>query len=372
MLFALEKDQPGLAILNQMLEDDTCFVCSTSLNDSSKKYIKEKLIPFFKNELNNNDDELNKLTELNEMFRKFDSFLFKFNEFNEDFFVNKLEDIAENINNKRKISKEKETYIRENGSTTINDNALISLSTYDQAILQIKQIEEKIKVKRAKLRELEDELVKTSTSISNDIPDEEDSPKLKTAKNLEIFNNDLKNFLIEIKKNTYQLFSTQLEASSNEKFKAISVNNEKFKDQQIKVDFNLGANNEPNFEIKVVNKSGHSMNQGGGASQVLRQLSVIFGLIDKAGGSVDYPFIADAPTDKMSSSLTKDFFKYQLEKATNQNILITKELWDDESNQLNILGLEILENIASKQNSRLIVLKYQNDNSKRVEIINKN
>ena len=177
--------------------------------------------------------------------------------------------------------------------------------------------------------------------------------------------------MIEIKRDTYQRFASELEEVSNQKFKAISENNPKFTGQSIKIDFNLGNDNEPNFEIKVVNSNGHSMNQGGGASQVLRQLSVIFGLIDKAGGHVDYPFIADAPTDKMSLSLTKDFFNYRLENSSNQNILITMSLWDDENHTLNDIGNEISETVSNKDNARLIILKYREDNANRVEIINK-
>jgi DNA sulfur modification protein DndD len=371
MLFALEKDQPGPAILQQMLDDDTCFVCATSLSDQSKIYIKDKLIPFFKNELNNDDKELNNLTEINEMFRKFESYLFKFNDFNEDFFQPKLDEIASNINESRNINNRKLAYINEYGSISINDDELVSLATYDQAIRAVTKIEGEIANKKVELDDNEKKLARVSSEIVNNILDDVESVKLTRSRKLEMLNQKLEKILIEIKRETYQRFASELEIVSNQKFKAISENNSKFSDQSIKVDFNLGNDNEPNFEIKVVNTSGHSMNQGGGASQVLRQLSVIFGLIDKAGGNVEYPFIADAPTDKMSISLMKDFFNYQLNNSSNQNILITKELWDDQKNELNDIGNEIFESVSNKDNARLIILKFKEDNAKRVEIINK-
>jgi DNA sulfur modification protein DndD len=371
MLFALEKDQPGPAILKQMLDDETCFVCATSLSDQSKLYIKDKLIPFFKNELNNDDKELNNLTAINEMLRRFDSYLFKFNDFNKDFFKPKLDEIASNINQTRIIENNKLVYINEFGSSAINDDAIVSLATYDQAISEISEIEIEIANKKVDLEEYKKELESISSEIVDNISDDVESVKLTRSKKLEKLNQKLKQVLIEIKRDTYQRFASELEEVSNQKFKAISENNPKFTGQSIKIDFNLGNDNEPNFEIKVVNSNGHSMNQGGGASQVLRQLSVIFGLIDKAGGHVDYPFIADAPTDKMSLSLTKDFFNYRLENSSNQNILITMSLWDDENHTLNDIGNEIFETVSNKNNARLIILKYREDNSNRVEIINK-
>ena len=85
-----------------------------------------------------------------------------------------------------------------------------------------------------------------------------------------------------------------VEVISNNKFKAFSSANINFRDQKLVIDFKLLPNNHPDFEVKIINKYGHNMTQGGGASQILRQLSLIFGLIEKSEGSVDYPFIADA------------------------------------------------------------------------------
>ena len=122
--------------------------------------------------------------------------------------------------------------------------------------------------------------------------------------------------------------------------------------------------NQPDFEIKVVDKFGHNQSQGGGASQALRQLSVIFGLIEKAGGNVNYPFIADAPTTNMTSTLSEQFFNFQLENASTQNILITKELWDDKKGNLNEHGKHILNKVAVTNNAKLFTIINGKENKK--------
>ena len=125
----------------------------------------------------------------------------------------------------------------------------------------------------------------------------------------------------------------------------------------------------PEFEIKVVDRFGNDASQGGGASQAIRQLSVIFGLIEIAGGNVNYPFIADAPTSNATLALSEEFFKYQLDHAQNQNILITKELWDDRTNDLNPTGHSILDKVQQNNKARLITIKNGDNRNKKITIL---
>jgi len=68
MIMSLEKSQPKPEILQQMADIDHCFVCNHELNEKSKKYILEKLIPFFNSD-GEDDQELNKFVEIHDLIR---------------------------------------------------------------------------------------------------------------------------------------------------------------------------------------------------------------------------------------------------------------------------------------------------------------
>lgn len=365
MLFALERDQPRPMILKRMLDEGTCFVCSQDIKNEGRLYMEEKLIPFFKKELNKNDDELNKYDDLNSLYLKLEGYLNKFKDLDDKFLKDKVEQIVSLEENKRDLVFEKEEFVKENGMISDEEIDHVSLDTYDQAITdKVKYMSERTALEK-KLEMLEADL--KSIRI---IKIEEDSKKLKTAKNLELFGNDVKEVLVEVKKNAYKEFAQDLENIVNKKFKEFSKGNSKFEKQKIKVEFELNHLNQPDFEIKVVDQFGNNLSQGGGASQALRQLAVVFGLIEKAEGNVDYPFIADAPTSNMTHALTETFFKYQLENASTQNILITKEFWDDQKNSLNIMGERVLERISKFENAKMSAIVYNDQLTKSVTIKN--
>lgn len=366
MLYALQKDQPSPQILEQMLIEGTCYVCSNDLNEKSRIYMNEKLIPYFRNELNKNDDELNKYDELNSIYLKLEGYLNKFNHFDSNYLQKIIDDIVENENSKRELEFDKDDFIKENGMVDDNDIDNISLETYDNAIRdKSKFSENKINLEN-KLTSKERELTEIKLTTIN----KEESSKLKKSKEIEQFGIDLKNVFLEIKKEAYENFASDLEIITNNKFKAFSEDNSKFKNQSIKVDFSINHAGNPDFEIKVIDQVGNNLKQGGGASQALRQLAVIFGLIEKAGGNVDYPFIADAPTSNMTHTLSEHFFNYQLKNATTQNILITKELWNDQNNTLNDIGERILKNIEEIENAKMISIVFNENEKKKVRIEN--
>jgi len=372
MLNALERDQPRPEILKQMLDENICYVCANELSTESRNYMVEKLIPFFRNELNRNDEELNKYTELNGIYQRLQSYLNKFNFFETNFLQTKIVDIANKEVGKRGVEDEKAEFISENGVLTKDDIDNVSLATYDTALKDLLKYERELNSLKEELASKTAELGRLETVINRNGEENIESPKLIKSRKLERFGNEIKDVLLTIKTATYQQFSRELEAISNEKFKAFSTANDRFRNQSIKVEFSLNHLNEPNFEIKVIDQVGNNLTQGGGASQALRQLAVIFGLIEKAGGNVNFPFIADAPTSNMSHTLSEHFFNYQLDHAATQNILITKELWDDSSKNLNEMGNRILNRVEGKENAKMISIVTNRENTKRVNIINHN
>jgi hypothetical protein len=263
---------------------------------------------------------------------------------------------------------DKENFINENGVVTSSDVDSVSLHTYDQSISALNSVNDEILNFTNELESLNIELGQIKSKILALNPEEEESDKLKKSRKLEEFSLAFKDALIEIKREAYATFATELEVISNNKFKAFSSANINFRDQKLVIDFKLLPNNHPDFEVKIINKYGHNMTQGGGASQILRQLSLIFGLIEKSEGSVDYPFIADAPTSDMTPVLAKHFFEYQLENSNHQNILITKDLWDDDKNELNEIGVCILNKANSITNSSLVTIVPKKSTNSRFEI----
>lgn len=368
MLYKLERDQPRPEILQEMIVEGTCYVCANPMSSESVKYINEKLIPFFRRELNNNDEELNKYNELNEVFKKFESYLNKFKNSDNNYIQNLIEGVIDSETEKREVILEKDDFVNLNGLVSASEDDLINLATYDRATIDFDQTKKTLEGLKIQLKTLKDEFDTVANTLNQNNIGREESEKLKKSKKLELFSSDLKDVLIDIKVDSYQKFVDDLERISNTKFKAYTEGNERFNNQNIKIDFSLNSSLNPEFEVSIVDTFGNSMSQGGGASQVLRQLSLIFGLIEKAGGSVDYPFIADAPTSNMTQTLTKHFFIYQLENASNQNILITKDLWNDELRSLNIVGTEILERIHASNNSRMICIEPKDNRRTQLKI----
>lgn len=367
MLYALQKDQPSIRVLQAMVNDGTCFVCSSQMNEINKKYINEKLIPFFKNELNSNDSELKKYEDLNDCFLQLDGYLKDYGHYNNKFLDQIINQIIQDEDKKKTINNDKEEFIRENGIISDDDIDTVSLAGYDKAILEKERYNTRKNSLEKELSDLNDQLRKIREPIAR-----RENIKLQKAVEIESFFKDLTNAINQIRAKTYKNFSKRLEEIANKKFNTFTEPNNKFNNQKIVVTFSLDTQGTPHFEIEVKDQFGNSLQQGGGASQTVRQLSVIFGLIEIADGNVNYPFIADAPSSNMTADLTEHFFKYQLEKATTQNILITKELWDDkkykeEGDGLNEMGNRILEIIRKNKSSQLVEIVF-NDTTNRLKI----
>jgi DNA sulfur modification protein DndD len=360
MLFALERDQPRPEILDQMIVLGKCYVCSNDINETSIKYMREKLIPYFKKELNHDDDELNKYDEVSGIYKKLNGYLNKFNSYNSNYFQPKIENIIIEETAIIDLEQNLQDFISENGLIEIDGSEQIDLATYNSSL------KDKVSFTNNK-KELEQKLLiykQELSRITNITFNNSKSAKLLKAEDLEEFGKVIGKELIDVKRNAYETFSNDLQTITNIKWKAFSEDNKDLNEQSIKVDFELNNSNQPDFEIKVIDQFKNNLRQGGGASQTLRQLSVIFGLIEKAGGNVDYPFIADAPTTNMTATLSEHFFNFQLENASTQNILITKEFWDDRNGTLNEHGKNILHRVSETPNAKLFTITNGVSNTK--------
>lgn len=362
MLAALERDQPRPVILEQMVEEGQCYVCSQDLKEESKKYIKDKLIPYFKKELNHDDNELKNLEEVHDLFKKCQGYLNKYSSLDFDYISNQKSAIIKTEKEIREIEVKRNEFLNINGSVEESEDDKINLLTYNNALIEVQKLNKEKK-------ELQEELIKKSSELSKiqiNSATSKVSNEYLQAEKLYDFSELLNSYLSKLKNEEYTIFCTKLEEVANKKWKAFTISNTGLNSKNIKVDFSINSAKKPEFEIKVVDTFGNSSHDGGGASQSFRQLAVIFGLIEIAGGNVDYPFIADAPTSNATLALTEEFFNYQLNNAQNQNILITKELWDDRLNELNSAGIAILNNVRNINKARFITITNGDHQSKTI------
>lgn len=362
MLAALERDQPRPVILEQMVEEGQCYVCSQDLKDESKKYIKEKLIPYFKKELNHDDCELKKLEEVHDLFKKCQGYLNKYAQLDLDYISTQKSEIIKTEKEIRQIEEERSEFLELNGSIQETDDDKVNLHTYNKALIDLEKLRKEGIELKEELEQKKSELSKIQINSGTT----KVSKEYLQAEKLFEFSELLNNYLSKLKNEEYTVFCSKLEEVANKKWKAFTKSNNGLNSQNIKVEFSINSAKKPEFEIKVVDRFGNSSHDGGGASQSFRQLAVIFGLIEIAGGNVDYPFIADAPTSNATLALTEEFFNYQLNNAQNQNILITKELWDDRSNELNSAGIAILNNVRNNNKARFITITNGDHQSKTI------
>ncbi|RZK22562.1 MAG: hypothetical protein EOO43_09465 [Flavobacterium sp.] len=360
MMLALEKSQPKPEILQQMVDVKRCFICTTHLGTPEIKYINEKLIPFFKNEFEP-DEELDKIDEINDVLKAISISTKKFADFDDEYFINRNSDVVELIQERRKIDNEKEKFIDENGDVSGNEEDEITLVSYDRALIELSKVNRKIE-------NFEEEIISKNRLLSElkVIPIQEDkkTPELIIAEDLHEFSEKLYNVLKNSRKEEYFSFAEKLSDAATIRFRNLMKNNKTANNQEIVVNVLTRNDVDFEFEIKLINSLGHDQSQAGGASQALRQLAIVFGLIDFADVKIRFPFIADAPISKLTPETKRAFFENLLEdKAFNQCIIINMDLWDDKTDSINNLGLEILDVIKTKDASSFITLNPKENNT---------
>lgn len=352
MIQALERSQPKPEILEQMVLDNTCYVCSQKLNQTAIDYMKTKLIPFFKNELDY-DEELENLLEIDEFFKEFKLSSNKY--FNKDdaYFFEIENNIIELTN--KKIAEEKlvTNFLDKYGVVEgVDDVDFITYETaveeHSKAILDIKKFQNDIKNN-------EDAIERLIALITPEKGTESD--RYKTIDGLSTFAEKLKDVLFEIKNEEYLSFAQKLEEKASSRFQNFMLNNATAKKHKIKVFITNNSLDIFDFKIEVVDEFGEIVNNPGQADHGLRRLSVIFGLIDISENRRGFPFIVDAPVSKFSPDTKKRFFNNLLsDNALNQSIILTMDLWDQDKKTISKMGEEILHLVEKKDNARFITI----------------
>lgn len=347
MMMALEKSQPKPEILKAMVESsDCCYVCSNKLGEAEKEYINKKLIPFFQGDEDEKDPELNKLDSIKGFLSDLIYSTRIYNDKELEYFDDKNELLITLTNNLLEAKQNIDKFIQLNGDVENSEDNQVSIQTYNKAITLIAQAEKTIKDILADNETYDSKIKKLKKTIN---VDNKKSPKLKEVENLKEFTEVLKKNLFELKGEEYLNFAEKLGEKSTNRFQSLMRYNPTIGDQKIHVETIEKADDRYDFKIDLINKFNEIQDQSGGASSALKQLAVVFGLIDMSEDNVGYPFIADAPLSRLTGDTKEAFFQTLIEdKVFNQCIVITMDLWDNKSNSINKLGEDIL-NIVEKR-----------------------
>jgi len=365
MILALEKSQPKPEILELMIEVGDCFICNNKLSPTSIDYMRNKLIPFFRDELED-DNELMKLQEVNELLNNLslDSSIY----FAEDKDALRLlnDKIIDKTTKQRECEEKIAEFIEANGEVKADEADEVNLNTFAEAIRLMEEAENQI----LRLTEDIEKNKKSITDLENKNKGETgtESDKLKRIKKLLSFSENIAQFLSGFKKSEYEDFAKNLEKKATKRFQSFMRNNETSKGQKIQVVKNEDHNGDFEFKICVVNQYDEKQEQPGGADQALRRVAVVFGLLDIAENKNGYPFIADAPISKLSTDTKKAFFESLLaDEALTQSIILNMDLWSGDKKDLNVLGNQVFKMIQGIDKSSLMVIRPKPGN-KGVEI----
>lgn len=355
MIMSLEKSQPKPQILREMVLVGDCYVCNSRLNDDSKRFIEQILIPFFEGEMEE-DEELDKLNEVKDLLRdiklELDGYI------KDDFemfelFDKKIEEAAGELLD---AEASKMGYIDMNGIPEDEETDEINIITFAQAVKdegeankELIRIKSDISDNSIKIGRLEQE--------SKD-PEREESEEFKKMKNLSNFLTELNSTLVKLKNDKYDEFVQELQIKSTNRYQQFMKHNATSQKQKIEVKKFEGAGGNIEFSINVIDERGNISKQGGGADQAIRRVSVVFGLLDYAENKNGFPFIADAPVSKLSPDTKLAFFEtIANDKALNQSIIMTMDLWSSKNNSLNELGENVKALISNKQDTGFKLLK---------------
>ena len=195
----LEKSQPKPEILRQMVKQAHCFVCNQDLDQSSKSYIEDKLIPVFEGD-SENDTFIDYYSELKELFQAIKLNVTKYKDVDEAYYKLFQDNIGGLETQRNEATRKKNDYIASHGES--HDVDEMSLETYEAAVekavdatRELESLDEDIEQNKKRIESLEDEL-----------QEENEPEEVKRARNLKNFANKIYLKLSQIKIDEYTEF----------------------------------------------------------------------------------------------------------------------------------------------------------------------
>ena len=365
LLGKLNLSQPHPTILEEMVNESQCFVCKSELTSQSKRFINEILIPHFKGETFDNDDELKNLERLKDSLKNIfhKSKRYSYTDYS---LIDEYGKKSSELYQKLKSSDVKiEEFISSNGDENeLDDTSNNTFIEYGDKSTRLGELKIVIDDIKNQIQDNTNDLKELKSRISNSQPKEDN--KSKKINELEGFINDLDEIFEGIKEDVYYRFGEDLENKSTKRFENLMRNNPSVKGQSLKVEINKieqGFKTDYKFEVFLQDKNGNRLTQTGGASSTLEPLSVVFGLIDISDIRSSCPFIADAPISRLTNDTKYSFFETLVEdKIFDQSIIISMDLWDNKLDSINELGESVLELLKDSENSSFATMKPELNN----------
>ena len=357
MLQSLDKSQPNPTILRKMISECMCYVCQKKIDSKSKEWIEKKLIPFFEEKLVE-DETLKNLNDLKDMFSALHSMNDRKKSLNKTSLSEYKHDLIGVIKELKESELEVTDYIDNHGDVSAEDADAVNISTYNIARdnnetnrINHGIIKDKLKSHENRIKELT-KLIQGSTGKN---------PKLDRMQNLTDLLDDLDQMFSIKKREIFEGFAQKLEESSTLRFRKFMSRNDVARNQSISVDL-IEASSDFEYQINVKDKFGTIQSQTGGAQDSLTKLAIVFALLDisKEKQNLGFPFMADAPTSKLSKPQKESFYEQlSFDDALNQTLLMTMDLFDSKENNvknLNELGMKVLSDISKENDSSMILL----------------
>jgi DNA sulfur modification protein DndD len=357
IIMSLERSQPKPEILNQMVKNNHCFVCHRDLDEKSKDFLQNKLIPFFQEEPEE-DEQLEKLTQLQDLFKNLEVETVKYTSKDDAYFdeiqKNNIDLTTNIINAQNELSE----FLEFNGKVVLNEDDPVNIETYGAAKKKIEEAQKSIDGLKKESEDINTSIKKLEAFVKANTGTE--SERLKRSDALKSFSKDIDFILREYKRQTYFKFTQRLEENATKRFQELMKHN-KARSHRIKVDLIEKSDVNFEFKINVVNSFNEIQDQAGGADQAIRRVSVVFALLDLAENKNGYPFIADAPTSRLSPDNKKEFFNSLLnDPALKQSIVLTMDLISAQETKtqnrviINKIGQELLEEVKEYPDTRIM------------------
>ena len=357
MVSRLIKNQPGVEILEEILNGGRCYVCGTrEISKESRNYIENHLIPHFRGDMGLNDEGLSILQGVNQLWNaavtglgvdvdktdEFDEQRLKIGKAQEQWGVlsSNLDRIIKTAGgDPRKGSVDTEV-IEAFG------RVVAERTNKESALKELKGVIEALVAKKKELRSVADTDVKGGNNASDDI------------RKALVFQEELASLLKRKKREIYTNFCRGLEELSTERLHKYFGKNAGVLKSKFKVEMGVDFKDEVDFHISVTDEYGNTLTSPGGAETQIRQYCVVLSLLELAkaskAGIGRFPFILDAPLSNVNPSYLPDFYDNLLrEDVSPQMIIMTYDLVGGTPVALNDLG----ESVKSKMKESALLGK---------------
>jgi len=343
---------PSLDILNEILKDNICKICSAELEDSSKEYINKSIKLYEESKKKEKQLEMPMIFPNNfiDEFQIIDRTIqLKPEKYASDRITEEIEfgikRITENNNqiteNNNKISDleiEKKDLLHKIPNISENElkNIRLKHEEYskekDILVGKIGENETKLDSKKAYLEELNITQRNTYSQFK------ESDFKRSTVEVLSMLSKIAKS----VKQDEYKKFLEILSERASKYLKQINVG-------EITGKIELYRKNDKEVTYKSLNEdnSVRSSLEDSGALQISKPLSILFAIADIASETADnetYPMIFDAPTGRFSPDREQEFFKV-LKSTNKQRIVVTLRFLGADKTNTPFVNKDLFQNI---------------------------